>query len=73
MYPVIAGLSLSLLIALLALTREVRLRRALQLLLQRFLSHWRTHFAPHTMPNTDDDAGDGRRSGGLPAERRPPD
>lgn len=73
MYPVIAGLSLALLIALLALAREVRLRRALQLLLQRLLNHWRTHFGKHTLSTTDDCARDEQRAGGLPAQRRPPD
>jgi len=37
----VAGLSLALALAVVALVRQVRLRRALQSLLFRFLKHWR--------------------------------
>ena len=44
MTALIAGLALALLLAVVALVREVRLRRALQELLRRLLTHWRHHF-----------------------------
>ena len=37
----VAGLSLALILAVVALVRQVRLRRALQLLLCRLLKRWR--------------------------------
>jgi hypothetical protein len=43
-FVVVAALVVALLLVLLALVREVRLRRALQQLLARLLTHWRkTH------------------------------
>ena len=39
----LAALALALVAAVIALAREVRLRRALAKLLQRILAHWRTH------------------------------
>ncbi len=55
---VIASLSLVLLAVVLALVREVRLRRALQELLRRLLTVWRKHThettqAPAVRPNID--------------------
>lgn len=47
--PILAALSLALLVAVAVLVREVRLRRALQDLLHRILSLWRTH-APKDPP-----------------------
>ncbi len=41
--PVIVCLSVALLLAVVALAREVRLRRALQLLLARLFARWRSH------------------------------
>jgi hypothetical protein len=38
---ILAGTSLALLVAVGALVREMRLRRALQVLLHRLLSYWR--------------------------------
>lgn len=49
----LAGLSLALLIAVLALVREVRLRRALQRLLRSLLHRWRRSQAPHATSDTD--------------------
>jgi len=37
----VAGLSLALALAVVALVRQVRLRRALQLLLSRLMKHWK--------------------------------
>jgi hypothetical protein len=56
-------LSVSLLIAVIALVRERRLRRALQILLARLLSRWR-HHGPNS--NTPSDIND-------PANRRLPE
>jgi hypothetical protein len=39
----LAGVSLALFLCALALVREVRLRRALQVLLKRLLEYWRSH------------------------------
>jgi hypothetical protein len=39
----LASLSLALLLAVIALIHQVRLRRALQALLRRLLAHWRPH------------------------------
>jgi hypothetical protein len=44
MTALIAGLALALLLAVVALVREVRLRRALQELLRRLLTQWRNRF-----------------------------
>jgi hypothetical protein len=61
----IAGLALALLLAVAALAREVRLRRALQELLRRLLTRWRQHFGtPHPPEDpdpADDDDDDDRR------------
>jgi len=43
-------LSLALLLVVIALAREMRLRRALQLLLARLLALWRNRFEPHDPP-----------------------
>jgi hypothetical protein len=46
-FVVVAALVATLLLVVLALVREVRLRRALQQLLARLLTHWRkTHVEP---------------------------
>jgi hypothetical protein len=42
-YVVVASLSLALLLAVIALLRETRLRQALQALLRRLLLHWRAN------------------------------
>lgn len=42
-YIVLACMSLALVLAVIALLREARLRRALQALLRRLLLHWRGH------------------------------
>jgi len=42
-HVVLASLSLALLLAVIALLREKRLRLALQVLLRRLLTHWRSH------------------------------
>ncbi len=61
MIPLIAGLVLALLLAVIALVREVRLRRALQELLRRLLTHWRHRFGTddatedHPAPDADSD------------------
>jgi hypothetical protein len=47
---VVAASSLLAVVLVLALVREVRLRRALQMLLHRLLAHWRFH------EKTNDDA-----------------
>lgn len=47
MIPLIAGLALALLLSVVALLHEVRLRRALQDLLRRLLMQWRSHFETH--------------------------
>jgi hypothetical protein len=52
-YGVVASLSLALLLAVIALLRETRLRRALQILLRRLLLHWRCH-APEQNDSLDD-------------------
>ena len=39
----LAGVSLALFLCVLALVREARLRRALQVLLKRLLEFWRSH------------------------------
>lgn len=61
MMALIAGLVLALLLAVVALVREVRLRRALQELLRRLLTHWRHRFGKddttddQTAPDADPD------------------
>lgn len=40
---VLASLALALVLAVVALIHQVRLRRALEKLLRRILSHWRSH------------------------------
>jgi hypothetical protein len=44
----LAGLTLALLLAVVALVREVRLRRAVQTLLRRLLSRWRAYVEEDT-------------------------
>jgi hypothetical protein len=55
-------LSVSLLIAVIALARERRLRRALQILLARLLSRWRQHDSK-TDPNAPSDLDHGSDRG----------
>jgi hypothetical protein len=61
MTALIASLALALLLAVVALVREVRLRRALQELLRRLLTHWRHRFGTddttedHHGPDADPD------------------
>jgi hypothetical protein len=43
MYSVVASLTLALVLAVVALVRQVRLRRALEALLHRLLKHWRSY------------------------------
>ena len=52
--PLIVCLSLALLLVVIALAREMRLRRALQLLLSRIISLWRSR----SDQNRDSDADD---------------
>lgn len=49
-YVLVICLSLALLLTVIALVREARLRRALQKLLQRLLVLWRSHVAQHPDP-----------------------
>jgi hypothetical protein len=59
----LAGVSLALFLCVLALVREVRLRRALQFLLKRLLEFWRSHANSHTIARGDgriDDSADER-------------
>ena len=42
-YLVVACMSLAIVLAVIALIREARLRRALQALLRRLLLHWKIH------------------------------
>ena len=66
MSPVVLTLvSLGLLVAVAALVRERRLRRALQTLLQRLLSHWRRH------AQTDTPAAGGGDADGSARDRLP--
>ena len=53
----LASMSLALLLATVALVRQVRLRRALELLLRRLLSHWRNRSHERTIS---DHPGNGR-------------
>ena len=53
----LASMSLALLLATVALVRQVRLRRALESLLRRLLSHWRNRVDEETIS---DDPGDSR-------------
>lgn len=55
--PILAALSLALLIAVAVLVRECRLRRALQDLLRRILSLWRTHAPNDSDRGVDRDLG----------------
>ena len=57
--PLVVCLSLALLLAVLALAREVRLRRALQLLLARLFARWRSHEDETHAAGTAADDGDG--------------
>ena len=69
--PLIVCLSLALLLVVIALAREMRLRRALQQLLARFLVLWRSRFDSHPpsapRPPTHTDSTDNR-----PADERLP-
>jgi hypothetical protein len=62
-HMLVAALALALVLAVLVLIRETRLRRALQKLLQIMLSNWRSH----ANKTSNDDAG--RPDGGGPDER----
>lgn len=55
---VVACMSLAILLAVVALLREARLRRALQVLLRRLLLHWKRH--DQEPKDTADDAFDHR-------------
>ena len=44
----LAGVSLALFLCVWALVREVRLRRALQVLLKRLLEYWTSHAKNHS-------------------------
>ena len=57
MTALIASLALALLLAVFALAREVRLRRALQELLRRLLTRWRHRFGTDD-PTEDRNAAD---------------
>jgi hypothetical protein len=50
-YVLVAALSAALMASVIALAREVRLRRALQHLLSRILSRWRTNAFETRDPN----------------------
>ena len=54
----LAGVSLALFLTVLALVREVRLRRALQVLLQRLLEFWRSHAKNKSTARFDDQRDD---------------
>ena len=59
----LAGVSLALFLTVLALLREVRLRRALQVLLKRLLEFWRSHANNNSTARVDsrfDDSADER-------------
>ena len=62
-HMLVAVLALALVIAVLVLIRETKLRRALQKLLQIILSNWRSHA---NKTSNDDAAG---RHGGGPDDR----
>jgi hypothetical protein len=69
--PLIVCLSLALLLVVIALAREMRLRRALQLLLARLLRMWRSSFDRRQSARPD-----GSRSAdppdNAPSDDRPP-
>jgi hypothetical protein len=54
MYFILAFASLALLLAIVALTKERRLRLALQDVLRRLIQHWRSH--AHHQNQTDSDS-----------------
>ena len=54
----VASLALALLLAVVALVREVRLRRALQALLRRLLTRWRFYSHEKTQSNREVDVDD---------------
>ena len=54
--PIVLASSVLAVVLVVALVREVRLRRALQKLLSRLLSHWRNRDVEnHTLPPSDGD------------------
>lgn len=57
--PLVVSLSLALLLAVFALAREVRLRRALQELLARLFVRWRSNEDREQAAVADNDAADG--------------
>jgi hypothetical protein len=59
-YVLVASLSLALVIAVMALVREARLRRALQKLLQRLILIWRSYGQENDPARCDSDTGDHR-------------
>jgi hypothetical protein len=50
---ILAALAAALVVSVLALSREVRLRKALEVLLQTILSRWRTHVSKMEHYNAD--------------------
>jgi len=69
--PIILASSTLILVLVVALVREVRLRRALQALLRRLLAHWRPYVRPARHTPTDDvDRADDQRARGNAANRR---
>ena len=49
----LASLALALVLTVVALVRQVRLRRALEKFLRIILTHWRSHARNHDTPNPD--------------------
>jgi hypothetical protein len=52
-YVILVFVSVALLLAIAALTKERRLRLALQEILRRFIDRWRTHANTHSPGHTD--------------------
>jgi hypothetical protein len=52
-YVVLTFVSVALLLAIIALIKERRLRLALQQILKRLIDRWRTHANTHTSSHTD--------------------
>jgi hypothetical protein len=55
-FSLIAVFASGLVAAVIALAREIRVRRALQRLLHHLLTHWKAHAQPPPHPNKTDSA-----------------
>ncbi|MCH8047138.1 MAG: hypothetical protein IID44_25835 [Planctomycetes bacterium] len=49
----LASLALALVLTVVAMVRQARLRRALEKFLRVILTHWRSHARNHDTPNSD--------------------